>query len=419
VIDVLPPQRRIAQRVLDDIDELLPRMGATYQAEISGYARLAPEQLADEVLQTSRSFIEGYFGRLARGEDPSLAQLPDLAGAGRRRLEMGIALDGALRAFRIAGRDTWRAVVDAVEPGEEAVLADLAAGWIDHLDRASCAFVEGYLDASHARLRRLDGHRSVLLDALLEAESWGEVAAVAAEHALALVPHYRPVLLAGEDVVVRIDLLLEEAPAGTVVGPRGDRVLALLADTDAEPRRLAKAARASVTAYGREVAPGRDLRDEVSHLEATLDTVLNAGHLEGVFGPDELILEQLLTGVERGAAALGVRILAPLVSADPDGHLLAALRTYLATGSVTDTAVAHGVNANKAAHWLRRIRDLTGLDPRIPSEAALLVIALTLGVGQGDGAGAAAAERRPSHHTNTPTGTPRDTPRESPRERNP
>ncbi len=379
-------QRRIAQRVLAGVDQLLPQMGATYQAEIDEYARLSSAQLEREVLRTSRTFIEGYFGRLATGEDAPPVHLPDLAGAGRRRLEMGITLDSALHAFRLAGRDTWQAVVDAVEPGEEAALADLAAGWIDHLDRASCAFAEGYLDASHERLRRLDGRRSALIEALLEADAWGEVAAVAAQHAFALAPRYRPVLLAGEDVVVRIDLMLRDAPLDTIAGQRGDRVLVLLPDEEADPRQLAKSAQAAITTFGQAVAPGSALRVEVDHLESTLETAVRAGHLHGVFGPDDLLLEQLLSGAERGgAAALGTRILAPVVAGDADGELTSTLRTYLVTGSVPDTAAAHDVHPNKAAHRLRRVRDLTGLDPRVPSEAALLVIALTVGSGSGRG----------------------------------
>lgn len=59
--------RRIARRVLDRIDDLLPQMGATYQRAIPEYARLTPEQLEREVLRTSRRFIESYFGNVSQG----------------------------------------------------------------------------------------------------------------------------------------------------------------------------------------------------------------------------------------------------------------------------------------------------------------------------------------------------------------
>jgi sugar diacid utilization regulator len=108
------------------------------------------------------------------------------------------------------------------------------------------------------------------------------------------------------------------------------------------------------------------------------DPASRAGHLEGVFGPDDLLLAQLLARNERMAACISNRILEPLVASDPDGIFVATLQTYLATGSVPDTAAEQVVHPNTVAYRLRRVRDLTGLDPRIPTEAALLVIALTV-----------------------------------------
>ncbi len=369
--------RAIARRVLDAIDDRLPRMGVIYQQEIAEYARLTPEQLEREVLRTSRRFIEEYFGRVSAGRDASKVDLSDLARAGRRRLEMGISLDSALHAFRLAGRETWQAVVGAVEPGEEGTLAQLAAGWIDYLDRASSSFAEGYLTASHEHLRRLDARRSAIVDALLEAGDWGEVAAVSARFAIQLAPRYRPVLLIGPDVLVRIDLLLQHAPTDALAGRRGDKVLALLPDDGSDPRLLAKTAQARLTLWGRAVAPGPELRAEVRHVESVLVSAARAGHEEGAFGPDDLLLEQLLAGSARVASALHVRILDPLVAQDPDGIFLTTLHTYLGCGSVPETATHEVIHPNTVAYRLRRVRELTGLDPRTPTDATLLVLALT------------------------------------------
>ncbi|MFA9444205.1 PucR family transcriptional regulator [Egicoccus sp. AB-alg6-2] len=369
------PFAAIARRVLDGLDDLLPRMGATYQREIDEYARLTPRQLEHEILQTSRRFIEGYFGRLAAGRDAEGIDLSALSQAGRRRLEMGISLDSALHAFRLAGRETWQAVVAAVDEDEHHVLGPLAAAWIDHMDRASSSFAEGYVAASHEHLRRLDARRSAIVDALLEAQDWGEVASVAARWSLALAPRYRPVLLAGDDVLVRIDLLVQNAPPDTLAGRRGTRVLALLPDERADPRLLAKAANAQLTTYGRAVAPGPELLAEVRHVEAVLLAAERAGHLEGAFGPDDLLLEQLLAGSERVVDGLAARVLDPLVAQDPDGIFVATLRTYLASGSIPETAEVHVVHPNTVAYRLRRVREVTGLDPRVPTDAALLVVA--------------------------------------------
>lgn len=369
--------RAIAQRVMAQLGDLLPRMGAVYQREIDEYARLTPAQLQNEVLVTSRRFVEAYFGRLADGRDPHKVDLSALSQAGRRRLEMGISLDSALHAFRLAGRETWQAVVDAVEDDEQSVLGPLAAGWIDYLDRASSRFAEGYVSASHEHLRRLDARRSAIVDALLEARDGGEVTAVAAQWSIALAPRYRPVLLRGEDVLVRIDLLVQQAPSDTLVGRRGDRALALLPDEASEPRLLAKTAGARLTTYGRPAVPGPDLTAEVRHIEAVLAAAERTGHLDGVFGPDDLLLEQLVAGADRISADLAERVLTPLRAQDPDGVFITTLRTYLGCGSIPETAAEEMVHPNTVAYRLRRVRELTGLDPRVPTEASLLVIALT------------------------------------------
>lgn len=370
-------RRAIARRVLDAVEDLLPQMGATYQREIAEYARLDADQLEREVLRTSRRFIEEYFGPLSTGRNDVSVELSDLSRAGRRRLEMGISLDSALHAFRLAGRETWKAVVDAVQPGQEGALAELAAGWIDYMDRASSSFAEGYLRASHEHLRRLDARRSAIVDALMEAGDWGEVAAVAARFSIQLAPTYRPVLLSGPDVLVRIDLLLQHAASGTLAGRRGDKVLALLSDGDARPELLAKSAQATLATYGRAVTPGPELAAEVRHVEAVMAAASRGGHAEGVFGPDDLLLEQLLAGSERVAGDLATRVLDPLVAQDPDGIFVATLRTYLGCGSVPETAAQQMVHANTVAYRLRRVQALTGLDARVPNDATLLVIALT------------------------------------------
>jgi len=93
-----------------------------------------------------------------------------------------------------------------------------------------------------------------------------------------------------------------------------------------------------LTIYGRAVTPGPELGDEVRHLDGVLGAAARAGHHEGVFGPDDLLLEQLLAGSTRVAHELTSRVLDPLVAQDPDGIFVATLRTYLGCGSVPETA---------------------------------------------------------------------------------
>jgi sugar diacid utilization regulator len=116
----------------------------------------------------------------------------------------------------------------------------------------------------------------------------------------------------------------------------------------------------------------------VRHVEQLLVTALAEGHVDGAFGPDDLLVEQLLLGNERVTDALRRRVADVLMARDSSGVLVGSLRRYLATGSVPDTARQEHVHVNTVAYRLGRVRELTGLDPRVPQEAALLVLGLGL-----------------------------------------
>jgi hypothetical protein len=381
--------RAVSARVLADLDLIVPRMGQAYRDEIAQYAALPDELMAGEVLRVSRRIVEEFFTRSVDGEDVHDTDVrATVRGAGRRRLEMGIPLEAGLHAFRIAGRVVWEVVVEAVRPGEEPALAQLAARWIDFVDRASTAFAEGYIDASHDHLRRLDARRRAIVDALLDARTPGDASAVAAEYSLSLASSYAPVLIDGTDVTARIDALLALAPSETLAGFRGDRVLLLVpgAVRSATLKRLTAAA-SDVCAWGNPRPVGDGLPEEVRHTGTVLEAARAAGHAHGVFGPEDLLLEQLLSGRSRVSQQLRDRVLRPLVERDADGVLRATLRTYARCGSVPETAQIEVVHPNTVAYRLKRVKQLTGLDVRVPSDSALLVLALHLdaaGLDQGD-----------------------------------
>jgi sugar diacid utilization regulator len=133
-----------------------------------------------------------------------------------------------------------------------------------------------------------------------------------------------------------------------------------------------------LTCWGRPAACGPALLEEVQHVERLLLTALAEGSVTGALGPDDLLVEQLLLGNERVAAALRRRVIDVLTARDPGGVVVQTLRTYLETGSVPETAKREVVHANTVAYRLGRVREMTGLDPRVPRDSVLLVLGLGL-----------------------------------------
>jgi hypothetical protein len=365
----------VAARVLTGLDELVGRMGEAYRAEVPEYGSMAANAMATEVLPVSRRIVEVFFAAMASGDAPDAERIPELPEMGRRRLEMGIPLEPMLHVYRIAGRVVWSAIVAATAAGEERVLSELGEQWMDFIDRAASVAAAAYLAASHEMLRHVDARRRALLDALLSAGDPAEVAAVSIQFSTALAAAYQPVLIDGDGVHAQIDSLLAAAPKGTIGGFRGGRTL-LLAPAPADLSRVVRAAGRALVVWGQGAPAGPALLAEVGHAEALLAAAREAGHGAGVFGPDDLLLDQLLAANPRVAALLRRRVADALMGRDHDGLITSTLRAYLATGSVPETAKRESVHANTVLYRLNRVRALTGFDPRVPAEATVLLLGM-------------------------------------------
>lgn len=365
----------VAARVLAGLEGLLETLGRSY-AEVPEYGALDAAVMANEVLPTSRRIVSAFFLPLTTGDEPDPSSLTELPRMGRRRQDMGMPLEPLLHVYRICGRVVWDAIVSATEPGEEGVLAEMGARWMDYIDRASSLAAAGYLAASHERLRTVDARRRALLEELLAADDPAELAAVSIRFSTVLAAAYTPVLMEGDHAHSRIDLILAAAPDGTIGGYRAGRTLLLIPSPRADLSAVFHAAGPSLITWSEQAAPGSPLLHQVGRTELLMQAARASGAKSGVFGPQDLLIEQLLVGNPSVTAALHARVLDALAGRDHDGLITSTLRSYLETGSVSATATSEVVHANTVLYRLNRVKALTGLDPRKPADATVLTLAL-------------------------------------------
>jgi hypothetical protein len=368
----------VARRVLEGVDNLLPKLAVAYK-EVPEYAELGPEVMEHEVLPTSRTIVEAFLEAIVAGDEPDAARIDVIPRMGRRRLELGVPLEPVLHVYRIASRVMWDELVAVTADGEEAALAELGGLWMEYMDVAASIMAAAYVEASHQSLRAVDARRRALLDAWLSADGPAEVAAVSIRFSVALAPAYVPVLIDGDHASARIDVVLEAAPAGTIAGERTGSLLLLVPTKLSDVNPLLRAAGPqTVLTWATAAVPGPALLHEVSRTEHLLTAARTSGLTSGAFGPDDLLVEQLLVSNPQVADALSRRVRDALAGRDHDGLITSTLRTFLACGSVPDTARTEVVHPNTVLYRLKRVRELTGLDPKIPTDAALLVLGCRL-----------------------------------------
>src|SRR3954447_5706538 len=116
----------IARRV--DTNHVARRMVRAFRTEIAAYRRLPESALNGQVLEISKLNVDTFFDSVIQDRDLRKEEVDALEGAAARGRPAGKGGAGALpladllHAYRIGGRLSWEALVDASTPGEQAML---------------------------------------------------------------------------------------------------------------------------------------------------------------------------------------------------------------------------------------------------------------------------------------------------------
>ena len=336
---------------------------------------------------------------LRERRSPREDELAEFRLSAARRAEERVPLDAVLVAYHIGGRIGWEALRREAGPDEGEELFDIVDGLQRYLQTVTGAVATAYLEEQQAIFGEERDARRALTLALLQG---GDVPPLLTRLGLTLPTRYVVLALtldehpdektrgvsgpvAGRRKVRRVQARLDAAAGEPVLGlldPTGgtallpcppEREQATLARLPRLVEELALAAGAPVYAAVSDPCGPSDARQAGERAGEVLRLAAQLGRPPGLYRLTDVLLEYQLTRPSEALEVLAA-LLDPL---DKNPDLLHTLRTYLAHDLDRRTsAVALHVHPNTLDYRLRRIVDLTRLEPGTTKGLQLIGAAL-------------------------------------------
>ncbi|MEU2155623.1 helix-turn-helix domain-containing protein [Streptomyces sp. NPDC019396] len=391
VVQGLADDPRVVERVVERITDVVHR-------QVPAYAALDGSRLP-EVRAIAAWALERLLRLWADDGELGPADLRRFRGIAAARAADGRPVQAVLRAYRVAAA----VIVDEIAAHAPRLTAHdafaLTRQLLAALDTLSEVMATAYAAASEHLAGDRDQALRLLLDDLIAGRhaSVGALTDRAARLGVQLPDPYcllvaEPVDPDGGPYITQdaatglLASLGDTAPTGGASTPiattRGQRAVLLL------PAAVADVPKALRERGWRGCAVGGESLDRiaVAHRLAVdaLDTApVHAHHPERVLTEADAHVLALLAGHPVAAPdRIGRLVLGPLAHPG-QRHLLVALTAYVDAGSATAAARALHLHPQSLRYRLRRIRELTGRDPRDPWQRLTLDIARTVMTGAG------------------------------------
>lgn len=375
-------------RVQRRVPVLARRMLTAFMDEVPFYAQLPREQLDGEIRAICEDNLRTFFRVLVEDRDPSEQELSEPSASAARRAQERVPLAAVLTAYHVGGRMGWEDLVAQARPDETAALLAAADRVHRYIQSVTAVVATSYLQEQQA----ISGEERDAVRSLVAALLSGEPAEALAERVGRRLP--------SSWVVLALDLAPhpDEAAAGAVAARRKVRRVQACLDTHAGEPVLARLDGAGGIALLPAEAP--DLNELAAGLQSAAGTVVRvaaatasstaavaaagrqacevlelAGPAPRLWVLRDVLLDYQLTRSSDALEELA-GLLDPLDRA-PD--LLATLATYLAEDlDRRRTASALHVHPNTLDYRLKRVAELTGLEPSTTSGLQLLAAAVTV-----------------------------------------
>jgi sugar diacid utilization regulator len=387
------------QRVERTVPRLARQMIETFVAEIPLYGQLPREQLEGEILAITEENLRLFFRALRSGEALSASALGDVRLSAARRAEERVPLGAVLTAYHVGARIGWEAIVGAAEPDETDAVIAAGVRVLGYAQQVTAEVAAAYLEEQQTIYGEERDARRSLASALLSGEPADSLAqrlavSIASAYvvvALRIDPHPdendRGVggAIAARRKVRRAQRALDDWLGEPVVGlldPVGGAVLLPTEPDTAHDcadrlpdlvAAVSKAAGADVTAGGAVALGTGDIVRAAAQAHDVVRLARVLGREPGGYVLRDVLLEYQLTRPSDAQSDLA-QLLVPL---DRNPDLPLTLEVYLDHDlDRRNTAAALHVHPNTLDYRLRRIVELTGLDPSTTRGLQLLGAAL-------------------------------------------
>ncbi|QUH03053.1 helix-turn-helix domain-containing protein [Saccharopolyspora erythraea] len=370
------PLLHLVHACLDDLDELVDAFVAEIAVLRPYRDRLIP---AAEVRADAEASFEMLL-RLIAGL-PVPHRIADVSErVGRRRAQAGMPLEVLLQAVRLDFRVLWSALLRRADPGDTQALIEGAVTVWEAVERHTVGVHVSYLDEAAVLARERERERSRLVAQLLATDGRDPQAVNQVATALEVDPNGLFAVAAGAQADQR-------ALRGELDRLRANGVSAHLHFEERGPILLAalpRGVRAMPAHWMQDVPCG--LGPVADGLAAVPLSVRVAVEVASAIGPGtthpvglrEVWAEVAAARLAELGQALARSVLSEVDSVPPHERrrLLETAESFLASGSVADTAREVFCHRNTVLNRLRRLGELTGGDLGSPEHAALVLLAL-------------------------------------------